>query len=534
MKKVNEASEKGLIRFADKDQAFLWKDEILGQLSDGFWENATPGDHWKGWSDAEVAVGQPAGYFGFRPRRTSYGLNNSELLSVVGDRMRIHLGLYRMLGEKAMEMHHHLPDEVGDFKMAEQASKGEHGEYWVKRLEEWKAAGITPELVQKAYDTVKGLLFKMMKTMKVALPSAEGGEEKPKEEAPKEEKPAEEAPKEEKPAEKTPEEEKGPSDKELHNPYESKVNEDAGSQDYHKKLWEFLDHPWQEDNEIDLVNMIGQYRGDFKVNPPAPIQDYLKRLVNENGIMGRQGFSDAFMNALQDLMGTKPNEPAKEGEPPMESKTNEKSGGSDMCSKCKKNPATKSGGLCAECAKSEEKNESKKVKESFDFSPENLLVAACNQEHGWAVADQLKHIMDEGDTEDLNPNAVQLIREFLQDAANETEGEMKAMTEELLGRIPGSEEHPEGEEEEPVEPEMEESVDTARRLLGLKEKDKEDEPVKVGDLVQIVDATTYRVEVEEATVKAIDEKKGVEITGSTIPVSQKWYSKPYWFVSKID
>jgi hypothetical protein len=87
---------------------------------------------------------------------------------------------------------------------------------------------------------------------------------------------------------------------------------------------------------------------------------------------------------------------------------------------------------------------------------------------------------------------------------------------------------PEGEE-----PTERRSVQIAKDLLGLKEAKVEDEPVKVGDFVQIVDANSFRVEVEEATVKALDEKQGVEITGSNVPDSQKWYRKPFWTVYKL-
>jgi hypothetical protein len=70
-------------------QANLYKAEIIGQLSDGAWENARPHDHWKSWADANVQIGSPIGYSGGYPRRTKYALAN-QLLPYIGDRMLVY------------------------------------------------------------------------------------------------------------------------------------------------------------------------------------------------------------------------------------------------------------------------------------------------------------------------------------------------------------------------------------------------------------------------------------------------------------
>lgn len=68
-------------------QALLWHNEISGQLSDGYWENTTPMEHWKAWCNAEVVVakeGQKAGR-NFPVLKAGYRL--SALIEYVGSRM---------------------------------------------------------------------------------------------------------------------------------------------------------------------------------------------------------------------------------------------------------------------------------------------------------------------------------------------------------------------------------------------------------------------------------------------------------------
>lgn len=70
------------------EQAAAWL-ELDGQLSDGFWENSRPADHWMPWTDATVVVAEPSQPVGrnFYARRVSYNFTASELLDVVGLRM---------------------------------------------------------------------------------------------------------------------------------------------------------------------------------------------------------------------------------------------------------------------------------------------------------------------------------------------------------------------------------------------------------------------------------------------------------------
>lgn len=48
---VTLKEQSGKICFAEPELFALWKFEVVGQLSDGHWENTTPNDHWKFWHD---------------------------------------------------------------------------------------------------------------------------------------------------------------------------------------------------------------------------------------------------------------------------------------------------------------------------------------------------------------------------------------------------------------------------------------------------------------------------------------------------
>ncbi len=73
----------------------------------------------------------------------------------------------------------------------------------------------------------------------------------------------------------------------------------------------------------------------------------------------------------------------------------------------------------------------------------------------------------------------------------------------------------------------------AESLLGLPVASETIEEAVVGDTVQIVKRDNFEMVVEEAVIKQIHETKGVEITGSTIPDKQEWFSPKYYQVIKL-
>lgn len=82
------------LRVATRAQKILLEEELMGQLSDGHWENLQQRDwqnggkdHWEIWADAQVIVDPKNVGRNFRAGKDNYQLNAKDLLDVVGDRM---------------------------------------------------------------------------------------------------------------------------------------------------------------------------------------------------------------------------------------------------------------------------------------------------------------------------------------------------------------------------------------------------------------------------------------------------------------
>lgn len=81
----NEKTENVLV-VKNKVQQILFLGELVGQFSDGKWENATPSGHWLCWSKCKVEVGEKIGK-NFYAQKDAYDLIAKDLLEAVGDRM---------------------------------------------------------------------------------------------------------------------------------------------------------------------------------------------------------------------------------------------------------------------------------------------------------------------------------------------------------------------------------------------------------------------------------------------------------------
>jgi hypothetical protein len=75
------------ITLTSHTQTILYKLELLGQLSDGFWATAKPRNHWKQPCSAVIVIGD-VGSITFHPER-KYNFASKQLLEYVGDRMLI-------------------------------------------------------------------------------------------------------------------------------------------------------------------------------------------------------------------------------------------------------------------------------------------------------------------------------------------------------------------------------------------------------------------------------------------------------------
>lgn len=71
------------ITFKTRTQAVIFKNEILGQISDGMWEN-TPGTDWRTWCHMQVFVCEQTGR-SCQVRKDGFALHR--LIEYVGERM---------------------------------------------------------------------------------------------------------------------------------------------------------------------------------------------------------------------------------------------------------------------------------------------------------------------------------------------------------------------------------------------------------------------------------------------------------------
>ena len=91
------------LAFRNADQLVLWKYELLGQLSDGHWENSVPHTHWERWHDAEAIVDPDNVGRDFWVQRDRYNFANKDLLDVVAKRMIGYVRIAKSLGAEVLE-----------------------------------------------------------------------------------------------------------------------------------------------------------------------------------------------------------------------------------------------------------------------------------------------------------------------------------------------------------------------------------------------------------------------------------------------
>lgn len=77
----------GTLAVRNKAQKVLLEEELMGQLSDGQWENTNPHDHWEQWCSAKIIVDPTNVGRDFWVRKDNYRLDDPGLLDIVGHRM---------------------------------------------------------------------------------------------------------------------------------------------------------------------------------------------------------------------------------------------------------------------------------------------------------------------------------------------------------------------------------------------------------------------------------------------------------------
>lgn len=126
---MSESSRsQGKIIFLTSSQLALWQCEILGQLSDGMWENSRPSDHWQFWHrlDADIGMEPHVVMTGFGgPRRSGYVLTS--LIEYVGERM-VNIGKLAKAGcpTDACRAAEYMPASFEEFVVLKQTGGWQH------------------------------------------------------------------------------------------------------------------------------------------------------------------------------------------------------------------------------------------------------------------------------------------------------------------------------------------------------------------------------------------------------------------------
>jgi len=125
-----------VINFRNERQVTLYECELKGQISDGYWENARPYDHWKIMCRAEAKVGEPLGP-NFWPKRR-YNFAAKDLIDVVKYRMLFQVKLkilYPSLSYQAIKDLDILVDcETGEPQVKWLIESATSDQYWKERL----------------------------------------------------------------------------------------------------------------------------------------------------------------------------------------------------------------------------------------------------------------------------------------------------------------------------------------------------------------------------------------------------------------
>lgn len=153
-------------------QKVMFDEEFSGQISDGHWENSRPYEHWQIWCKAEVVVAPTNVGRNFYAAKDNYNLASRELLDIVGGRMLTAVNLALELGQEALQIAQRagsLPDDMYDFmrwnKIAETRTDSS-GDYAKSKVEAWKQAGITLEVVERIQTSPKYTMKQMMKDIR--------------------------------------------------------------------------------------------------------------------------------------------------------------------------------------------------------------------------------------------------------------------------------------------------------------------------------------------------------------------------------
>jgi hypothetical protein len=163
------------IAFDNQAQVILYECELKGQISDGFWENSRPHDHWKKPSAAAAFVSRGNTGPNFYTSR-KYNFANRDLLNVVGNRMIAYVKTFTAFPDLPFNQHWDYDWETSPEEIAietENGLKDPKSNYWwdkahrvlnafgVKNVEQLRAKLATINDVEYC----KGQMMKDLKRM---------------------------------------------------------------------------------------------------------------------------------------------------------------------------------------------------------------------------------------------------------------------------------------------------------------------------------------------------------------------------------
>lgn len=148
-----------VIAFMNRPQVILYECELKGQLSDGYWENSRPNDHWEYMSDATAIIDPSNLGPNFYPKR-KYNFAAKDLVEVVGQRMIWWVKFYTFLPNLPLDEHwaYDLSDGLNDIKsMLRYASEGE--KYYREKIQKIQLATHNTNLYEVYEDVISQVKY---------------------------------------------------------------------------------------------------------------------------------------------------------------------------------------------------------------------------------------------------------------------------------------------------------------------------------------------------------------------------------------
>lgn len=120
---------------ANRQQAILYECELKGQISDGYWENSVPHNHWRVpcRADAVVATGDQKVGANFPILRKGYNFAAKLLLDCVGNRMIGYVKMYTVFPNLSYNNNHDYSFELTAQELVTETERGlkdTQSKYW--------------------------------------------------------------------------------------------------------------------------------------------------------------------------------------------------------------------------------------------------------------------------------------------------------------------------------------------------------------------------------------------------------------------